>query len=173
MAEGYLELLLTFPDKWRLPADCRDRLARRALQVLNDLPSTRRTRGQVEHLRGQALRVMEHYQDAILPLLRAAEHEPENLEIHLALGWCYKRIGRIDLAIQTLEEAMEFAAEEAILHYNLACYSSLAGEKSQAVTYLSQAFELEPKYREMVATEQDFDAIRDDPEFQSILTVIV
>jgi Flp pilus assembly protein TadD len=173
MAEGYLDLLMSFPENWRLSAETRDRMARRALDALHDLKSTQRTRGQVEFLRGQALRVMEHFQDAILPLQRASEHDPEKLEIHLALGWCYKRIGRIDLAIQALEEAMEFAAEEAILHYNLACYFSLAGNKTQAILYLSQAFELEPKYREMVATESDFDPIRTDPEFQSVLSVIV
>ena len=68
---------------------------------------------------------------------------------------------------------MEFAPEDGIVHYNLACYHSLAGKKSLAIQYLSQAFELDPQYREMVAEEPDFDPIRDDPEFQMMMSVIV
>ncbi|HEY6563882.1 MAG TPA: tetratricopeptide repeat protein [Pirellulaceae bacterium] len=173
IAEGYLELLLGFPDKWHLRPENRDRLARRALQSLHGLTTTERTRGHVEYLRGQALRVMELYQDAILPLQRAANADPENLQIHLALGWCFKRVGRLDLAIQALEEAMEFAPEDGIVHYNLACYSSLAGNKPQALQFLSQAFELDSKYRDLVSDEPDFDPLRGDADFQNLLTVIV
>ena len=42
-----------------------------------------------------------------------------------------------------------------------------------AVRYLDQSFEIDPKYRDQVATETDFDPIRDDPEFQSVTRVIV
>lgn len=173
IAEGYLELLLGFPEKWQPGVKHRDQLARRALQVLQGLTTTERTRGHVEYLRGQAYRVMENFQDAILPLQRAATADPENLQVHLALGWCFKRVGRLDLAIQTLEEVMEFAPEDGIVHYNLACYCSLIGNKPQALQYLSQAFELEPKYRDMVSNEPDFDPLRNDPDFRGLLTVIV
>ena len=172
-AEGALELLSGFPDGWQLQREHRDRLARRALNVLHGLRTTERTRGHVEYLRGELYRVIECFQDAILPLQRASLHDPENLRAYLALGWCYKRIGRIDLAIQALEDAMEFAAEDAIVHYNLACYHSLAGKKSLAIQFLSQAIELDAAYREMVADEADFDPIRDDPRFQMALSVIV
>lgn len=175
IAEGYLELLLEFPEKWKLSEGNRDRLAMRALDSLKGLRTTPRTTGRVEFLRGQAFRVMEMYHDAILPLQRAALAEPEDLATYLALGWCYKRIGRVDQAIEALEDAMEFASDkgQGILHYNLACYSSLAGLRDQAIQYLLQAFELEPRYRGMVAEETDFDPIRDDPEFQMITSVVV
>ena len=59
---------------------------------------------------------------------RAVAAEPRNVRIYLALGWCYKRIHRLDLAIETLEEALEIdsnpALNRGILHYNLACYWS-------------------------------------------------
>ena len=166
-AEGALELLSSFPEGWQPQRDHRDRLAHNALNVLHGLRTTERTRGHVEYLRGELYRVMECYQDAVLPLQRASLHDPENLRPYLALGWCYKRIGRFDLAIQALEDAMEFAAEDAIVHYNLACYHSLSGKKSLAIQFLSQAIELDPSYREMVASERDFDPIRDDPQLSN------
>ena len=49
------------------------------------------------------------------------------LSLWLALGWCYKRIGRIDLAIESLEEALSIEPNDALIHYNLACYWSGPG----------------------------------------------
>ncbi|HEY2413907.1 MAG TPA: hypothetical protein VGI40_16770, partial [Pirellulaceae bacterium] len=60
-----------------------------------------------------------------------------------------------------------------IVHYNLACYWSLAGNVKLAVAYLSQAFDLEPEYRDLVQHEADFDAIRNHPHFQALTAVIV
>jgi hypothetical protein len=62
---------------------------------------------------------------------------------------------------------------EAIIHYNLACYWSLARNKRYALKYLAQAFEIDAKYRDLVHDEPDFDFVRDDPDFQSLTSVIV
>ena len=63
--------------------------------------------------------------------------------------------------------------QDALVHYNLACYWSLAKNKRQALVYLSRAFDLEDAYRALVADEPDFDPIRDDPAFQALLRVAV
>ncbi len=92
----------------------------------------------------------------------------------MALGWCYKRIGRIDLAIESLEEAKSSKPNLAIIHYNLACYWSLAKNKSRALSeYLAHAFQIDPDYRELVHREHDFDPIRDDPEFRQMTAMMV
>jgi len=62
---------------------------------------------------------------------------------------------------------------QAIVHYNLACYWSLARNARLAVQYLEQAFELDPAYRDLVPVEHDFDPIREHPRFQELMTVIV
>ena len=110
---------------------------------------------------------------AIAPLEIAAEEDAANVHTHLALGWCYKRIGRIDLAIEALENAVEHAPYEGIIHYNLACYWVLSENTKLAIQYLLQSFDLDPEYRDLVAHEEDFDAIRNDPDFQMITSVIV
>ena len=90
------------------------------------------------------------------------------MRICVALGWCYKRTGRLDLAIEALEKALILEPSEAMLRYNLACYLSLAGHKGRALRHLSQALSLEPAYCQMVDEEPDFDSIRADPEFQAV-----
>jgi Flp pilus assembly protein TadD len=172
-AEGYLELLAACGPKWMVDGATRNRLVERTLRLLDEIPASSARAGELLHLRGQALRMAERHAEAIGPLRDAAEIEPENLEIWLALGWCYKRIGRIDLAVEAMEEALGIAPEQGIVHYNLACYWAAARNVPMAVEYLTQAFDLDPNYRDMVPDEPDFDAIRRDPEFQAALSVIV
>lgn len=168
-AEGYLDLVSGLGES-EAEAAVRDRLAQRALDVLHELSrETSWRRGQVLYLRGQALRIMQRYREAIDPLVESSQVDSDNLHVWLALGWCYKRIGRLDLAIQALEEALSVEPDEAIVHYNLACYWTLAGNKESALRYLAQALSIDPDCRQLIDDEPDFDPIRYDPDFQALL----
>jgi tetratricopeptide (TPR) repeat protein len=172
-AEGYLDLITVFGDKMPCKPDVRDALATRVLATLDRVENPGGMKAHILFLRGQALRSMDRFLEAV-PLLReAAEYEPQNARIRLTLAWCYKRCRRLDLAIQALEEALEADSSLPILHYNLACYWSLAGNVKLAVTYLSQALDLEPEYRDHISREHDFDPIRNHPHFLALTTVIV
>lgn len=120
------------------------------------------------YLWGEALRMMERYEEAILPLVRAAEAAPSNTPVWFALGWCYKRTGQIDMAIASLEQVLRSEPTEALVHYNLACYWSLAGDKQRALQYLSRSLAIEPQYVDLIDGEPDFDAIRCDPDFRAL-----
>lgn len=172
-AEGYLELLHMGSPILHPTVARRDELANRALAALDRVDDFGAWAGHAYLLRGQALRMMDRFQDAILPLKQGAELDRENVSIWLALGWCYKRSGRIDLAIESLEEGLAVAPKHAILYYNLACYWSLARHVQHAVAYLSRAFDLDPHYRDLVPKEADFDPIRQHPHFRAVNTVIV
>ena len=172
-AEGYLDLLMGFADQWPLPADVRNVVAERGLATLDRVKEAGPDRARLLYLRGQMLRVLEKYDQAVVPLAAAADLEPENVQIHLALGWCYKRIGRLDRAIEALEAILQVDRSEAIVYYNLACYWSLARDKRRAIDYLARAIDMDGHYRELIDQESDFDAIRSDPEFQSLTSVIV
>ena len=156
-AEGYLEL----------------GMPRHALDVLGRLDDGDSMLSQALFLKGEALRELGEFEEALEPLQTASELAPSNIHIWLSLGWCYKRTGRIDMAIESLEEALIVDGGQALIHYNLACYWSLAGNSRQAVLFLAQALDLDPNYRDLVAAESDFDAIRNDRGFQSLLSVIV
>lgn len=156
-AEGYLEL----------------GMARHALDVLDRWGDPATLPDHALYLKGQSLRELGRYREAIGPLARAAKGDPRNVSIWLALGWCYKRTGKLDRAIESLEEALVVEPDDALVHYNLACYWSLACNKRQALAYLARAFDLEDEYRSLVAGESDFDAIRDDPAFQALVRVAV
>jgi tetratricopeptide (TPR) repeat protein len=151
-AEGYLEL----------------GMPQHALQSLGRLGDPTDFNLEALFLWGEGLREMDRYFEALVPLERAAKLAPEDIRVRIALGWCYKRIGRLDLAIHSLDQALSIKPEEPLLRYNLACYLSLSGQKRRALRFLSQALAADPTYREMAQNESDFDPIRSDPEFQAI-----
>jgi tetratricopeptide (TPR) repeat protein len=51
------------------------------------------------------------------------------------------------------------------LHYNLACYASLAGDRERALEHLGRALQGNPDAREWAANDSDLDAIRSDPRY--------
>jgi Flp pilus assembly protein TadD len=151
-AEGYLEL----------------GMAEQALATLSRIDDPTTLDANALYLWGESLRALERYEEALIPLRRAAEASPQNLQIRLALGWCYKRTGKLPLAIKALEEALASEPDEPLLRYNLACYCSLSGQKRQALRHLSQALTLSPDYRHLIEEETDFDSLRHDPDFQAL-----
>lgn len=172
-AEGYLELLTAPTGHWEAGQALRTRIGQRVLRVLDRLGDPGAFRRDVLLLRGQAYRVMERLPEAIEALESCAREESASLTVWLALGWCYKRTGRLDLAVQALEEALEVDPDEAVVYYNLACYWALADNVAMACEYLEQAIEMEPDLRDMAAHEEDFHAIRQRPEFRTLLSVSV
>jgi len=143
-------------------------MARHALGTLARMGDPTGFDASAFYLWGEALRMMDRCEEALVPLEQAAEAEPENIQVRLALGWCYKRTGQLGLAIESLETALAAKPAEALLHYNLACYWSLAGDKQRCLRYLSRSLALDPAYRRLIEEESDFDPIRSDPEFQAL-----
>lgn len=155
-AEGYLELGM--PEQ--------------ALEVLGRLGADTPLGSRGLYLSGEALRALDRYEESLVCLDQAAKLAPSDIHVWLAMGWCHKRTGRIDLAIEDLEQARDVQPSEPLIYYNLACYLSLAGESRRAIAYLSTALEMNPAFRALVDEESDFDPIRNDPDFQALTSMI-
>jgi len=120
-------------------------------------------------IKGEALRRLDRYRESIQPLEIAASLRPDDSRVALALGWCYKRTSKLAQAIDALERARRHDPDNALLHYNLACYWSLAGHPSRALGELSAALELEGDLKKLVADEPDFEKLRGNPEFERLI----
>ena len=121
------------------------------------------------YLLGECLRELRHHDAAIAPLCRSLELIPDDIHVWMALAWCYKRVGQVEYAIDALERAIDVEPGNAILHYNLACYWSLAHNPRMALRYLGNALDIDGNFRDFVQDEPDFDPLRHDPLFQSML----
>lgn len=167
-AEGYLDLIMVFDDRWPLDLSLRIGMADRSIECLDQIESPRGHLAYILFLKGQACRASERYEEAIGFLQQANELNPEYLHSFLALAWCQKRVDRIDLAIESMQSAIELDEGSAIAHFNLACYRAITGDVEKAIESLSTALELNPDYRENIADEDDFDSIRNKDPFIAV-----
>ena len=171
MAEGYLDLTMVFEDLWPLDKPHREKMADRAIECLNQVKRPLGHKAYVVFLKGQAHRTAGRYLDAIDCFEQALKLDPDNLHAYLAIAWCYKRTNEIDKSIDALKTALKVEPSHALTHYNLACYWALEENVELAVLHLSFALDLNSDYREKIADESDFDAIRDAQSFQAVATV--
>ena len=151
-AEGYLEL--------GMPRHALGALKRRGKLVFNDARCC--------YLMGETLRELGLLRQAVRPLERALDLIPDDVHAWMALGWCYKRLGRIERAIESLEHALAYEPGMGLLHYNLACYCSLARMPRRALQYLASALDIDGNFRDFVRHEPDFQALANNPLFRSL-----
>ena len=68
-----------------------------------------------------------------------------------------------------LREGMSVHPENASLLYQLACVEALDGRRDDAISALRRALELAPSLRDAARTDHDFDGVRDDERFRSLV----
>jgi tetratricopeptide (TPR) repeat protein len=144
-------------------------LPRRSLEILESRADWSEMQFEANVLKGEALQSLKHYREALRPLEIAAALRPSDARVALALGWCYKRTNRLAQAIDSLDRALREHPDQPLLHYNLACYWSLAGNRAKALQELSLALDLDPDLRSLIAGESDFDDLRGHPEFEHLV----
>jgi mannose-6-phosphate isomerase-like protein (cupin superfamily) len=77
--------------------------------------------------------------------------------------------GRHGEAKEILRSVAEEHPEAGIVLYNLACVEAIVGEAEPAIEHLKRSVELEERFRELAKTDEDFDTIRDRPEFRELV----
>lgn len=153
-AEGYLEL--------GMPLRTLEEVRRANELRLSFTP-------QLLYLEGAALFETKKYRDALYPLGQAVLMEPSDIKLWLLIGMCQKRVGRCDLAIESLENALFIQPKSTVILYNLACYHALAKQTEKCLKYLSRCLYLDPTFRDFVNREPDFNLVRNRGEFLTMM----
>jgi hypothetical protein len=77
---------------------------------------------------------------------------------------------RYDDAVRAVRSGLEQSPDHAGLHYNLACFATLAGDTSdETFEHLRRSVELFPPFGKQALTDEDFAAVREDPRFEEAL----
>ena len=73
-------------------------------------------------------------------------------------------------AVEAVSSGLERTPDHAGLHYNYACFATLAGDTGdETFAHLRRSVELFPRFREDARKDDDLDAVRDDPRFEDAL----
>jgi hypothetical protein len=74
-------------------------------------------------------------------------------------------------ALDAVREGLEVSPDNPGLHFNYACFATLAGDTSDEMfDHLRRSVELFPSFREQARTDTDLTAVRDDPRFEAALS---
>jgi len=73
-------------------------------------------------------------------------------------------------ALDAVRRGLEQFPDHGGLHYNFACFATLAGEiDDETFAHLRRGVELFPPFRDQARGDGDLDAVRDDPRFEEAL----
>ncbi len=73
-------------------------------------------------------------------------------------------------ALEAVRSGLEHMPDNAGLHYNYACFATLAGEAGdETFGHLQRSVELFPPFREQARSDDDLAAVRHDPRFEAAL----
>jgi mannose-6-phosphate isomerase-like protein (cupin superfamily) len=81
----------------------------------------------------------------------------------------HRRAGDYRKAVEVISAGLAEHPEHPALLYNLACAESLAGDTESALSHLKRSVALEWRFGEYAESDEDFDAIRDEPGFASAI----
>ncbi len=113
--------------------------------------------------------------------VRVDDHEEPFKELRRLVNMSVSRIhtrdartlaaaGRFPEAIAAQREAIAIVPGEDQLYYGLARLYARAGDAAGAVAALGQAIGIDARWRELAASQTDFDTIRENAAFQRLLT---
>ena len=68
-----------------------------------------------------------------------------------------------------MQRAFDANPQDALAHYNMACYRAVQHRQQEAIELLQNALHLDPKLRALAKAELDFAGLREVPAFQKLL----
>ncbi len=95
---------------------------------------------------------------------REEAYEPSPWEDYFAAER-HRTAGNYEAYVAELEDAAVRRPDHAATLYNLACAEALAGRSDDAAAHLRRALELNPSFAEHAATDEDFVALRERPDW--------
>lgn len=102
-------------------------------------------------------------------LERKAAFRPRSLQDYLAHGVFLHNRGEFAEAQKAFRQALELQPRSEDAHYCLAAACARAGDAAGAMAALRSAIALSPAVRAQVRADEDFDALREDEAFLTLL----
>ena len=121
------------------------------------------------YTRGLALSALGRYEEAVQSYNKALDIKPDKHEAWVRRGVVLTYLGRYEEALQSFDQALQIQPDFADAYYNKACWYGLQGTIDLAIETLRQAITLNSDYQEMAKTDPDFDRIRNDDRFRSLI----
>lgn len=160
-AESFNTLATAYLQKKQF--DRAEELLRTALDIRPDYAATQVNLGLLYLL-------LKKYDLAIEQLEAAAPRMPDNAAVLNNIGVCYIRLHRYEDARQKLLALIQREPRRAAAYFNVAMSYALQNDVTNAISWIKQgAAQCTPVDVQRFLPDQDFDPLRDKPEFQAMV----
>jgi len=130
----------------------------RALELRPDHPT-------VLNNRGNALGYLQRYDEALADYNRALELRPDDPDTLNNRGITLGYLRHYEEALADFNRALELRPDDPKALYNIACLYSLWQRYDESLQWLEKAIAGDASYRAKAAEDEDFAALRADPQF--------
>ena len=76
--------------------------------------------------------------------------------------------GDYETAMAKQRIVIEKRPDDPVAHFNAGCFAARAARNDEAIEHLRRAVEINERVKELMATDEDLDSIRDDPRFADL-----
>lgn len=76
--------------------------------------------------------------------------------------------GDFEKALEKQRAALEKVPDNAVAQFNAGCFAARAGNADEAIEHLRSSLELNERVKELIATDEDLDSIREDERFAEL-----
>lgn len=121
------------------------------------------------YLRGLIQLEQRNLVDSEAAFRRLVELDPEQAHVYVHLAYIHRRTVSLERAVETISRALALKPSMPIALYNLACYRAVQGDTSESLRLLAQAVQQSKKYRDLARNDPDFDSLRGNVEFHTLL----
>jgi len=115
--------------------------------------------------RAGSLHNLHRYEEALADCNGALKLRPDDPAVLNGRGIALGHLGRYEEALADYNRALEVQPGDPHTPYNRACLFSLMQRRSEALVDLAAAIRMDAKYRGMAREDEDFQAMRNDPEW--------
>lgn len=77
--------------------------------------------------------------------------------------------GDYETALAKQLVVVEKRPDDPVAHFNSGCFAARAGRSDEAIEHLRRAVEINPRIKELLATDEDLDSVRDDRRFVGLI----
>jgi tetratricopeptide (TPR) repeat protein len=120
--------------------------------------------------RGKVLSILGQHEEAVASYDKAIEIKSNDHEVWSDRGAAFYALEQHEAAIASYDKALDLKPDDDDAHYNQACCYALQDNWEAAIASLQRAIGLDASCREEAKTDTDFDGIRDNEQFQALIS---
>jgi len=119
--------------------------------------------------RGWAYVGLGNFTQAIRELNRAAQLEPTNPYIYTTRAWAHNGLNNKRQALEDFDKSLTLAPGNSGMHWGLAMYCALTGERDRSLSELAKAIRINDSYRQKAKIDKNFQSLWNDSAFRKLV----